>query len=168
MVSAVPDQSGLDPEPERLRALTDAVTRLRRSLRRAIRPEYPWETLPMAQVEVLQLLDERPDLAVGEVAATLRLAPNTVSTLVGQLLRDGLVERRSDHHDRRIGRLSLSEDGRHRLGGWQHAHELLITDAVRGLPAADRDRLLEAVHAIEALGFALLDGPDPEPGAPRG
>ena len=33
-------------------ALTHVITRLRRALRRSIRSDYPWESLPMAQVEV--------------------------------------------------------------------------------------------------------------------
>jgi DNA-binding MarR family transcriptional regulator len=144
----------------RLNALADAVTRLRRSLRRAIRPEYPWETLPMAQVEVLQLLEERPGLAVGEVAITLRLAANTVSTLVGQLLREGLVVRRSDERDRRIGRLALSVDGESRLAGWRAAHEQLLADAVRSLDPALQTELVSAVAAIDALALALLASPD--------
>jgi len=36
--------------------LTELVTRLRRVLRASIRTDYPWESLPMAQVELLQRL----------------------------------------------------------------------------------------------------------------
>jgi DNA-binding MarR family transcriptional regulator len=151
------------PAGEDLRSLADAVTRLRRSLRRAIRPEYPWESLPMAQVEVLQLLEERPGIAVGEVASTLRLASNTVSTLVGQLLREGLVLRTSDDRDRRIGRLTLSDDGVARLTGWRVAHEHLLEDAVRGLDPVLQQELLHAVQAIDALGLALLGAPEETP-----
>ena len=38
------------------RQLTDVVTRLRRALRKSIRTDYPWESLPMAQVELLMSL----------------------------------------------------------------------------------------------------------------
>jgi DNA-binding MarR family transcriptional regulator len=144
---------------ERLPALASAVARLRRSLRRAIRPEYPWETLPMAQVEVLQLLEEAPDIAISEVAARLRLASNTVSTLVGALLREDLVARRSDDRDRRIGRLALTERGAERLGGWRGANEQLLVEAVESLPADLRAELLGAVAAIDALSIALNGGP---------
>jgi DNA-binding MarR family transcriptional regulator len=142
--------------------LSDAVTRLRRSLRRAIRPEFPWESIPMAQIEILQLLDERPGITIGEVASTQRLAANTVSTLVGQLLRDGLIERRADATDRRIGRVSLSEAGQNRLEAWRYAHEQLLDDAIQSLPAVQQAELLNAVDAISALASALVGLPEPE------
>jgi hypothetical protein len=41
-------------DPAQVQRLTDVVTRLRRALRSSIRTEYPWESLPMAQVELLQ------------------------------------------------------------------------------------------------------------------
>lgn len=40
--------------------LTDVITRLRRALRSSIRSEFPWEALPMAQVELLQTLAPAP------------------------------------------------------------------------------------------------------------
>ena len=41
-------------------ALAAIVTRLRRVLRASVRSDYPWERLPMAQVEIMQrLADER-------------------------------------------------------------------------------------------------------------
>ena len=35
-------------------SLTGVITRLRRVPRSSVRQEFPWEALPMAQVEVLQ------------------------------------------------------------------------------------------------------------------
>jgi len=64
------------------KTLTEVVTRLRRALRTSIRTDYPWESLPMAQVELLLALDEHGLVRVGELATLLRLAPNTLSGLV--------------------------------------------------------------------------------------
>src|SRR5215469_16436908 len=90
--------------------LTDVVTRLRRALRSSIRTDYPWESLPMAQVELLQTLAAGP-LRVGELAARQRLAPNTVSGLVGRMLDAGFVDRQPDPGDRRTARIALTEAG---------------------------------------------------------
>jgi DNA-binding MarR family transcriptional regulator len=70
------------PVSSRARALTAVVTRLRRALRASIRTEYPWESLPMAQVELLLALQDHQPIRIGELASLLRLAPNTVSGLV--------------------------------------------------------------------------------------
>ncbi|MFD0527842.1 MarR family winged helix-turn-helix transcriptional regulator [Kitasatospora arboriphila] len=93
---------------ERAQRLTDVITRLRRALRSSIRTDYPWESLPMAQVELLQTLAAAP-MRVGELAARQRLAPNTVSGLVGKLLEAGFVDRQADPGDRRTARIALTE-----------------------------------------------------------
>ena len=114
---------------ERAQRLTDVVTRLRRALRSSIRTDYPWESLPMAQVELLQTLAAAP-LRVGELAARQRLAPNTVSGLVGKLLEAGFVDRQADPGDRRTARIALTEAGQQQLLDWQQAHERRIANAL--------------------------------------
>ncbi|HYZ36118.1 MAG TPA: helix-turn-helix domain-containing protein [Pseudonocardiaceae bacterium] len=84
------------PVSSQARALTAVVTRLRRALRASIRTEYPWESLPMAQVELLLALQDHQPIRIGELASLLRLAPNTVSGLVQVLVESGLAARGSD------------------------------------------------------------------------
>ncbi|MEE1825738.1 MarR family transcriptional regulator [Streptomyces sp. BE20] len=148
-----------DPETaavERARRLTDVVTRLRRTLRSSIRTDYPWESLPMAQVELLQTLAAAP-LRVGELAARQRLAPNTVSGLVGKLLEAGFVDRQADPGDRRTARIALTPAGRRQLDDWQHAHERRIATALDALSPADRDAVMHALPALENLARALAE-----------
>ena len=59
----------------------------------SIRVDYPWETLPMAQFELLMALQDNQPSRIGELANQLRLAPNTVSGLVQQLVDAGFVHR---------------------------------------------------------------------------
>ncbi|MEU1504024.1 MarR family transcriptional regulator [Kitasatospora sp. NPDC005748] len=149
------------PAIERARRLTDVVTRLRRALRSSIRTEYPWESLPMAQVELLQTLAAAP-LRVGELAARQRLAPNTVSGLVGKLLEAGFVDRQADPGDRRTARIALTPAGLRQLDDWRHAHERRIATALATLTAPDREAVMQALPALDRLARALAD-----PGAPE-
>ncbi|MER7669523.1 MarR family winged helix-turn-helix transcriptional regulator [Kitasatospora sp. NPDC096128] len=157
----VPDSATESPDPvvEHARRLTDTVTRLRRALRSSIRTDYPWESLPMAQVELLQTLAAAP-LRVGELAARQRLAPNTVSGLVGKLLEAGFVDRQADPGDRRTARIALTPAGRRQLDDWQHAHERRIATALGTLDPADREAVVHALPALEQLARALA-----QPGA---
>jgi hypothetical protein len=93
-------------EPAALDAwlLTDIVGRLRHVLRSSIRSDYPWETLPMAQVELLQRLRDEPGLRVNDLAARHRLANNTVSVLTQRLVVADLVARTEDPDDRQAVR----------------------------------------------------------------
>ena len=139
---------------ERARLLTDVVTRLRRALRSSIRTDYPWESLPMAQIELLQTLAAAP-LRVGELAARQRLAPNTVSGLISKLLEAGFVDRQADPGDRRTARIALTENGYRQLEDWQRAHERRIADALGHISPADRDAVMAALPALENLARAL-------------
>ncbi|MFI6843252.1 MarR family transcriptional regulator [Kitasatospora sp. NBC_00085] len=149
------------PAIERARRLTDVVTRLRRALRSSIRTDYPWESLPMAQVELLQTLAAAP-LRVGELAARQRLAPNTVSGLVGKLLEAGFVDRQADPGDRRTARIALTPAGRGQLDDWQQAHERRIATALDALSPADREAVTQALPALDNLARALARPATPE------
>ncbi|GAA2748552.1 hypothetical protein GCM10010440_49370 [Kitasatospora cinereorecta] len=147
------------------------ITRLRRALRSSIRTDYPWESLPMAQVELLQTLAAEP-LRVGELAARQRLAPNTVSGLIGKLLDAGFVDRQPDPGDRRTARIALTDAGHQQLRDWQRAHERRLADALESLAPGDRDAVMRALPGLEQLARAL-SAPSPAPApapaaAPRG
>jgi len=154
-MSADPASSSAPPPaPAEVRRLTDVVTRLRRALRSSIRTDYPWESLPMAQVELLQTLAAGP-LRVGELASRQRLAPNTVSGLVGKLLDAGFVDRQPDPWDRRTARIALTTAGERQLADWAQAHERRLASALASLPAEDRDAVLRALTGLERLASAL-------------
>jgi DNA-binding MarR family transcriptional regulator len=141
-------------DPGQVQRLTDAVTRLRRALRSSIRTDYPWESLPMAQVELLQTLTAGP-LRVGELAARQRLAPNTVSGLVGRMLDAGFVDRQPDPGDRRTARIALTEAGHRQLADWQRAHEHRLASALAALAPEDSAAVLAALDGLERLATAL-------------
>lgn len=131
--------------------LTDIVNRLRRVLRASIRSDYPWESVPMAQVELLQRLREEPDLRVNDLATRHRLANNTVSVLVHQLVKAGMVTRTEDPNDRRAVRLRLTNDGLDMLTAWQLAHEQRLEHAMDQLDQTDRTAVLAALPALSRL-----------------
>jgi DNA-binding MarR family transcriptional regulator len=137
--------------PTDLDALADVVARLRRALRRAVRADLTNASLPVAQIEVLQLLAERPGLRAGEVGELLLLAPTTVSTLVGALLAGGLIERAPDPADRRAWHLHLTRQGTAELSSWQQSNKRVLRDAMAALGAADRNALRGALPALAEL-----------------
>ena len=114
------------------------MTRLRRALRASIRTEYPWETLPMAQVELLQVLGEHSPARVGDLALRQHLAASTVSGLIGQMITSGLVTRDVDPADRRASVVTLTDAGRAQLNAWAQAHERRMDAALATLDETDR------------------------------
>jgi DNA-binding MarR family transcriptional regulator len=131
--------------------VTDVVNRLRRALRAGIRHEYPWETLPMAQVELLQFLADHDAVRVGEISAQLHLAPATTSGLVQQLVEAGTAARDQDPGDRRVAIVRMTDAGRRQLRDWQLANERRLGGALSQLSPEDRAAVRAAVPALSAL-----------------
>ncbi|WP_458248514.1 MarR family winged helix-turn-helix transcriptional regulator [Streptomyces sp. MAI_2237] len=139
------------------RLLTEAVTRLRRALRSSIRTDYPWETLPMAQVELLQVLGEHSPARISDLAARRRLAQSTVSGLVGQMITAGLVARGVDSVDRRASVVTLTDAGREKLDAWTIAHERRIDAALATLDGDTRAAISNALPALFQLAEKLAE-----------
>jgi DNA-binding MarR family transcriptional regulator len=150
-------------------ALADAVSRLRRAMRRAGRAYGPGGSLPggmsVAQLEFLSCLAENPAARPGQVARLLRLAPSSVATLVNGLVRAGLVVRSGGVADRRTAALDLTAAGRSVLSDWQQVNARILAAAVTALPAASRRSLessLPALRELTAAVDALADDVQPD------
>lgn len=138
------------------RELTDAVNQLRRVLRAGVRTDIAWESLPMAQVEMLQSLADRSPARVNDLAERLHLAQSTVSGLVGQMMVTGLVTRDVDPQDRRAAVVALTRAGRAQLSAWERANVRRIEDGLAGISAADRAAIHAALPALRRLTEALV------------
>jgi hypothetical protein len=132
-----------------VRALTEVVGRLRRTLRRSIRTDYPWEQLPMARVELMH--------ALSELGGSAR-----VGELVQRLIDDGLAERMVDPLDRRASVIALMPAGAEELERWTDANDTRIRAAMGSLPSTDQTAIRQALPALQSLVDALEqhDGSD--------
>lgn len=151
MSAPAPDCTVSSAVSSEAKILTEVVTRLRRALRTSIRTDYPWESLPMAQVELLLALHDHQPARVGQLANLLRLAPNTVSGLVQVLVEAGLAARAPDPGDRRVAVVTLTAAGRVKLADWQQAHQQRIGNALDQLPVADQTTVRIALPALARL-----------------
>src|SRR6204780_1667961 len=96
--------------------LLAAMGAIRRSGRRHAGRPAELSQLTGSQLELVRLLRRRPGISVNQVAEELNLAPNTVSTLVRQLVDAGFVVRRRQEAARRVARLDLAEDLGRKMG----------------------------------------------------
>ena len=140
-------------------SLFTAVGQLRRHARRLGGGPFPAGALSGAQSELVRLVRRRPGLSVAEAAAELALAPNTVSTLVGQLVAAEVMTRVADPEDRRVGRLALTAPAQERVERWRDRRASVTAGAIAELDAADRATLARAVPLIARLAAALGPGP---------
>jgi DNA-binding MarR family transcriptional regulator len=157
-----------DRDPAGL-ALADAVSRMRRAMRRAARASGPDGALPgglsVAQLEFLSCLAENPAARPSQVARLLRLAPSSVATLVNGMARAGLVLRVNGVADRRTAVLDLTPAGQAVVGQWQDVNSRILAAALTALPATSRRSLVSSLPALRELTGAvdaLADDPQPD------
>ncbi|MDQ1732740.1 MAG: hypothetical protein QOK10_2899 [Pseudonocardiales bacterium] len=147
-----------DPELALAEELFAAIGQLRRQARRQAGRPWPLAAVSGAQVELIRLVRRQPGASVAETAAELGLAPNTVSTLVGQLVTAGVLERTPDPNDRRVARLSLTPTAQRRVERWRDQRGAALAQALSGLSREDRTVLRRAVGIMARLSAALPDG----------
>ncbi len=138
--------------------LLATVSAIRRIARRAVRAARTQQPLPPAQSELLRLAAAQPGLSVAEAARELHLAPNTISTLVGRLAEQGLLNRGRDAADGRAALLTVTQKAQRRLAESRDLRAELAGQALERLSPADRRALAAAVPALHRLA-EQLEGP---------
>jgi DNA-binding MarR family transcriptional regulator len=138
-------------------ALLEALNSIRRSARRRARRPVELADLTGAQLELVRLVRRRPRISVADAAQELRLAPNTVSTLVRHLGEAGFVERAVDESDRRVARLDLRPDIRRKVDAWRDRRVVAVGEAIGALSPRERERLAKALPALAQVA-ELLEG----------
>lgn len=131
--------------------LLAAIGTIRRVTRRAVRHSTDAEPLPPARSELLRLAARRPGLSVAEAAQELRLAPNSVSTMVSQLAGDGLLSRGRAAGDGRMVRLTVTDRGAARIAQWRDIRAEMTSRALEALGEEDRRSIGLALPALARL-----------------
>jgi len=130
----------------------------RREVRRTVRSGFPAQLLSPSQAEVLGCVRRQPGIGVREAAAVLRLAPNTVSTIVGRLVDFGFLRRESDPDDARAVRLRLTAGGHRRVHAWRDRSTQTVDRALESLDAEERASLARALPALRHLVEVIAAG----------
>ena len=135
--------------------LLAALGAIQRIARRAVRGAAYAEPLPPARSELLRLTARRPGISVAEAAQELRLAPNSVSTMVSKLAADGLLSRGRVEADGRCVRLTVTDKGAARIGQWRDIRAELAGRALERLGTSDRQAISAAVPALARLAAQM-------------
>jgi DNA-binding MarR family transcriptional regulator len=113
--------------------------------------------LPDAQVELLRLVEREPGIGVKAAAQALRMAPNTVSTLVGELAGAGLLRRVRPPENRRAVRLALTSAAGARLRAYRAQRRRLLDAALARLDEQARTDVLRAAPHLARLAEVVDD-----------
>ncbi len=129
-----------------------SVAGLSRRLRAERDPDH--ELLPVGQLSVLGTLSRLGEITVGELAATERVQPPSMTRTVGCLVEAGYVLRRRAEHDGRRVVVGLAPLGREVLEADRRRREAWLAQRLRELTAEERSVLRRAAPLVARLAHA--------------
>lgn len=139
----------------RLRSsVTDLADRLHSSaihLLRRLRVEDEPSGLTAPRLSALSVIVFAGPVTVSELATAEQVRPPTISRLVKELERSGLVERSRDPGDDRVQRLSATALGRKLLIEGRKRRVSRLARDLEKLPSRERKILAEAARILEQL-----------------
>jgi len=120
-------------------------------LLRAIRVEDRATGLSGPRLSALSVIVFGGPLPMAALAAAEQVQPPTITRLVRELEREGLVERVRDREDRRVLRVRATPRGRQVMQEGRRRRVARLAAALKALPPADRKLLKRAAELIERL-----------------
>src|SRR5882757_734705 len=133
-----------------IRALLLLMPRLVGRVKRIPIPEelQSLELAPRHLSLLSYLLFDGP-MTVNELAARLEVAPTTVSLMVSELSRKGVLRRREDEADRRRRIVALTEQQRPAIDGWLAQGATAWRAALEPLTPDQRQMFVDTLRAYE-------------------
>ena len=121
---------------------------------RSLRTEYDRRVrelgLTRSQWWVMNHLFRNPGLSQSELAEILEVEKPSVGRLLDRLEAKGWVRREHDARDRRAWRVYLADAAEPQMRSLRKRAGELMNDALAGLSAADRERLVDLLLAVKA------------------
>jgi DNA-binding MarR family transcriptional regulator len=149
-----------------VRELMLVLPRLVGRLKRLPPPE-PLRSLELTprHLSLLSMLLLDGALTVSELAERLSVAPTTVSLIVSELCRKGVLRRHIDQSDRRRRIVDLDEDIRPAVSQWLSPGAQAWREAIGPLTPEQRRVVIDALLAYEAAMARAIDERSPGPSA---
>jgi DNA-binding MarR family transcriptional regulator len=135
-------------------SLFESATRLQRAmalLARRLRSSRPASGLSMSKLAVLGLLHRQGVTIASALAQHLRIQPQSLTRLLGDLERRGLIVRRADPEDGRQSLIELTTLGVGTLAEDAGQRRAVLADAMAALSPAERATLDQASLLIDRL-----------------
>jgi DNA-binding MarR family transcriptional regulator len=121
--------------------------------------------LTRSQWQTLAYLNIHEGIQQGKLADILEIESITLVRILDKLEERGLIERRQHPNDRRVWQLYLLDEARPLIAEMQKIGDATRAEALAGVSAADRDRLLQTLKTMKGnLAEACTQAPEANPG----
>jgi DNA-binding MarR family transcriptional regulator len=145
-MTSAPAPPAARPGAETAAALRLAVGRLSRRMRQESTLGHS-----LTQIGILATLDREGPTTLGELAATERVAPPTITKAVAALVDEGLVEKVADPDDRRVHRARLTPAGHRDLDAMRQRRDAWLATRLATLDPDAVEQLVAVLPLLEAL-----------------
>jgi DNA-binding MarR family transcriptional regulator len=135
---------------EQARALRDATVELVKKYQFRDRNETVAHGLSVSQTYALGTIARQGPLAMTDVAEDLRLTASTMSRVVDQLVRKGLVVREQSARDRRVWRVAATTSGRSLWRRIDDSLRAIDREVLASVAPAERPGMIRAVRLLSA------------------
>lgn len=139
-----------DPDAAAI-ALADRLHSAAIHLLRRVRTQDEASGLTAPRLSALSVIVFRGPVTLGALAQAEQVRPPTITRLVKELERDGLVRRKVDPADRRIQWVQATSAGRRLLQDGRARRVAALAVSLRSLPALDRALLERAAAVLERV-----------------
>jgi DNA-binding MarR family transcriptional regulator len=132
---------------------TAIAARLRLSatrLARQLRQESSTGLTP-SQLSALAAIERHGPITLGALAEVERVAPPSVTRVVGKLEDAGLVKRAVDAADRRVARVSVTSTGANLLAKVRQRKNVWLASRIADLDTGQQRRLADALDVLDTL-----------------
>ena len=135
------------------RELTDLAARLYLTIGRMARSLRPSSTtgLGHGSISALATAVHAGPLRIGDLAAREGVTAPTMTRIVSVLVSEGYVVRELDPADGRVSLVRSTADGERVIREVRSVRSQVLLDRISRLPAEQREALLAALPALEAL-----------------
>lgn len=106
------------------------------------------------QLSALSVIVFRGPISVGALASAEQVRPPTISRLLAEMERRGLVERVADSRDARVQLMRATPAGEHLLTEGRARRVAQLAQGISALPPDEREVLRRAATLIARLGGA--------------
>lgn len=101
--------------------------------------------LTQTQFAVLEALNSKGELLVGEIQKLILSTPGNVPYVINNLIKKGFVAKENVESDKRCSKISLTPAGKDKILEILPAHDELLTEKFRVLTDSEKDELLSLI-----------------------
>jgi DNA-binding MarR family transcriptional regulator len=118
---------------------------------RRLRQQSVGDDVTASQMSALSSIAAAGGASLGELAASERIAPPSMTRIVARLEEKELVRRRADTSDRRVSRLEITPVGEELLAETRSRRDAYLAERLQGLSEAERETISRALPLFERI-----------------